>query len=499
LKDKAAFAWPPHPVLYEINTKAWLHDLSEKAGRPVTLGSVPPEELERLADFGFDGLWLMGVWARSPRSREIARDHLGLQAEYRRALSDFGAEDVAGSPYAVYAYEPDPSVGTGEELRQFRERLNRMGMGLLLDFVPNHLAVDHPWVHRHPSRFVQASPERAREEPGSHFAARNAFLAHGRDPNFPGWTDTAQLDYRTPETRRAMADLLLSLTGVSDGVRCDMAMLVTRDVFTKTWGGAFDPPLAEFWPASATDVKASRPDFLLVAEAYWDMEWDLQQMGFDFTYDKRLYDRLLHGDAGSVSDHLRAEPAFQNRLVRFVENHDEARAIEAFGPDRGRAAIVLALTLPGLRLVHEGQIEGARVKIPVQLLRRPEEEEDREWSVFHRRLLEAIRDPVFHTGAWSLVEPRASSPGSEAHRNLVAHAWSDEDRFRLTAVNLSGAPGRAFLPLSWEPLGGKSWWLRDRLGGSEYIRDGSALRREGLYVEIPPWGSHLFAFEDAGA
>lgn len=489
--------WPRFPVVYEINAWVWLRELSQAAGAAVTLATVPQEELDRIAALGFDGVWLMGVWRRSAGGRRVAREHAGLQDEFRRALPDYGPADVVGSPYCVADYAVDDALGGDAGLADLRRRLDRLGLRLMLDFVPNHLAVDHHWVETHPDRLVHADAPAVAGEPANWFVpadrggASRAF-AHGRDPCFSGWTDTVQIDYRRPEARRAMAEILLSIAERCDGARCDMAMLVTREVFGRTWGGAFDPPRAEFWPAAITDLRARHPGFLTLAEVYWDMEWELQQQGFDYTYDKRLYDRLLSGDAGAVRSHLVADMDFQSRLARFVENHDERRAAEAFGVERSRAAAVLALTLPGFRLVHEGKLDGRRVKLPVQLGRRPVEEPVPGLAEFHRRLLLALKDPVFHDGAWSLVDPQEGRPGDDTHRHVVAHRWSHGADLRLVVVNLASEAARCRVPLDVGGLAGRGWRFHDLLGGAEWTQGGDELAHAGLCLDMQGHGHHVF-------
>jgi hypothetical protein len=323
-------SWPKYPTVYEINAWVWLNDLSRAYGRALTLGDVPQTELERLAEFRFDALWLMGVWERSPGARQISRTNPGLLEEYRHILPDYTEEDVVGSPYAIRGYRVDAALGGDEGLAEFRARMLRSGLRLVLDFVPNHMAIDHGWVTEHPERLVEGDAERLEREPRNYFrvgdAAGARVFAHGRDPYFEGWPDTVQLDFRRAETRDAMTEALLSVAARCDGARCDMAMLVTREIFLRTWGGEFDAPSAEFWPEAIHTVKSAHPDFLLMAEVYWEMEYRLQQQGFDFAYDKRLYDRLLTDDATGVRAHLRADLSYQSRLARFTENHDERRA-----------------------------------------------------------------------------------------------------------------------------------------------------------------------------
>ena len=256
-------------------------------------------------------------------------------------------------------------------------------------------------------------------------------------------------------------------------------------------GWEFEPPTADFWSDAIRNVKTTHPAFVVVGEVYWDLDYRLQQLGFDYTYDKRLYDRLLGGSADSPRDHLRAGIEFQRRLTRFIENHDEPRAAAAFGPERSRAAAVLALTVPGMRLVHEGQIEGQRLKVPVQLGRRPAEPSDPVMQAHYERLLRALSEPVFHQGAWRLLEPRAAGTG-EAYRAFIAHQWTLGDARRLVVVNYSANQAQCFVPLEWPQLPGSSWQLRDLLGAASYQRWGDDLQAPGLYLDMPPYSYHLF-------
>ncbi|MCA1612969.1 MAG: alpha-amylase [Acidobacteria bacterium] len=485
-----------HPTVFEINTWVWLSELGRAAGRPLTLGGVPQSEIARIAAYGFDAVWLMGVWERSPAAREVARSHDGWLGEFRRVLPDLTTEDIVGSGYAVRAYRVEESFGGDGELQTLRRRLAAAGVGLILDFVPNHVATDHPWLASHPERLVQGGGDHLRSRPQNYFAAGSdggaRVFAHGRDPHFDGWPDTAQLDYRRRDTRDAMTAELLSVAAMCDGVRCDMAMLLTHDVFLRTWGGEFDQPGVEFWPSAIEGAKAQSPGFLLLAEVYWDMEYELQRQGFDYAYDKRLYDRLRGRDAPPVNAHLGAELSYQERLVRFVENHDEGRAAEVFTPPLDQTVSALALTLPGLRLLHEGQLEGRRRKVPVHLGRRPQEGTDARVAEHYRKLLAALRHGVFHEGRWRLLAAGGAWPGNASHRNFVAGSWEGGEDRRLSVANLSPGRGQCYLPLGMRELAGRDWRLRDLLGGDEYVREGDSLLRPGLYLDVPGYSQHLF-------
>lgn len=488
--------WPNYPAVYEINTTVWLNELRENTKQHVTLATVPQAELERLADFDFDALWLMGVWRRSAAAGRIAQEHAGLQAEYRRVLRDYRSEDVVGSPYAVYEYRVEPDLGGNEGLAILRQRLKDLGLRIILDFVPNHLALDHPWASDHPERFVQGDQSSLSTDLGNYFRSgtpgEEFVFAHGRASYSGAWTDTVQLDYRRRDTRQAMSDILLAIAECCDGVRCDMAMLVTQDVFLSTWRGEFDPPEAEFWPEIIRNLKTRYPDFLLLAEVYWDLEFNLQQQGFDYTYDKRLYDRLVSGDVPSVRSHLHASLEYQRRLARFTENHDEERAQDVFGFQRGKAVATIALTVPGLRLLHDGQIEGRHLRQPVQLVRRPAEPVDRDLESFYRKLLGALADTVFRRGSWRLLEPQEAWSGDIGYRCFVAYCWLLAEERRIVVINMSSRPAQCYLPLGIAPLEGSSWYLEDLLSDARYERDGDEMLNPGLYLDMPGYGYHVF-------
>ncbi|GAB4306724.1 MAG: hypothetical protein Kow0069_03760 [Promethearchaeota archaeon] len=485
----------------QVNAWPWLAGL-KAAGRAETLGDVPSRELDELCSH-FDAVWLMGVWERSPRSREVARDHPGLRREYEAALPDFRPSDVVGSPFAVHRYVVDDFFGGDGALAQFRQDLADRGARLLLDFVPNHLAVDHPWTREYPECFVGGTRRHLEDRPGEFFVAGGGHvLAHGRDPNFPPWTDTAQVNAQSVELRLLYRGVLERLARACDGARCDMAMLVARDVFERTWGWTGctrgdGTTRAEFWEEILPAARDVNPQFIFVAEVYWDMEWALLQQGFDFCYDKRLYDRLLRGTAVDVRGHLGADWEYSRRLVRFVENHDEQRSVTALGWPKARAAAALALTLPGARLVQEGQALGWQVRLPVQLGRRPVESADPEVASFYSRLLPALPGGFDHSGRWVPCDVESVGGGDGSHVHVVAGAWETppSPERTISVVNYSPWRARAHVRvprLQYAAEGRQRWSFHDALAGRAYEYVSADLDRHGLYVELPPWGAHLF-------
>jgi Alpha amylase, catalytic domain len=482
-----------NPVIYEINTFVWLQQLSAKYGRRVDLASVPTVEWDALGELHCDAVWLMGIWQRSPASRKIALGLPGLISECRRILPGFTADDIPGSGYSIKAYKVDERFGS---LGAARNELAKRGLKLILDFVPNHVAPDHEWVIEHPEYFIHGSNGELEASPENYFSAGRSVIAHGRDPNFPPWTDTAQLNAFSPALRKAALNTLREISTQCDGVRCDMAILLLTDIFKKTWGDAAETtPKTEYWTGVIGGIRQSSPDFLFIAEAYWDLEWELQQLGFDYCYDKRLRDRLIHEDATSIRMHLAADRSYQDKLIRFLENHDEERAAAALPPGRHRAAAVAIATLPGAILYHDGQFCGSKLKIPVQLGRGPVEPCDEGLSDFYSQIRSVTGTVKGGGGNWSLC-PAEGWSDNETARNILS--WcrdGPEGRFQVV-INFADGPSQGRVQLPWTDLAGKEWRLCDLLGSQAFERDGTELQNNGLYVALDPWQYHVLRVEE---
>jgi glycosidase len=485
-------SWPVHPKIFEINTWPWLTNLSDIYGHDIKLDSIPIELIDQELTL-FDVVWLMGVWERSPIGREIAMNNEGFQAEYRSALRYYNTQDVVGSPYSVYYYHVSSYLGGSDALKSFRADLAARDLLLILDYVPNHVSIDHLWTLEKSDVFIRGTLEELMTNPYDYFSVGSTVYAHGRDPNFPPWTDTVQINAFSSEARSKAVNALLSIAEQCDGVRCDIAMLMTNDVFSKTWGDKAGVPLEnEFWVDIISQVKEKFPNFKFIAEVYWDMEWDLIQQGFDYCYDKKLYERLIESNVQSIKEHLNADITYQNKLLRFIENHDEPRAAAAFGADASMAASIITSTLPGARLICEGQTHGYEIKIPIQLGRGPTEEDNIVITEFYDKLLKILPGREWDEAKWLLCDIKPTDSNDISFKNIISYQWLKGDQRLLIVVNYSPNPSKAHIIIKEIAYGISDWSFIDLLNEKEYKYNGKNLDENGLYVELESWKSHIF-------
>ena len=484
---------PLYPSLYQINTRVWMTELARNLRRPATLDDAPDAELDRLADLGFDWVWFLSVWQTGLAGQRISRSNPEWRKEFNATLPDLREEDIPGSGFAITAYTVSESLGGDAALARLRERLRQRGLRLMLDFVPNHTGLDHHWVEEHPGYYIRGSELDLARAPQNYTWVKrtggDVLLAYGRDPYFAGWPDTLQLNYGNPELQQAMIGELERIAGQCDGVRCDMAMLVLPDVFESTWGITAQL----FWPQATESVRRKYPNFQFMAEVYWDREWTMQQQGFDYAYDKRLYDRLREGHARPVREHFHAGLDYQDKLARFLENHDEPRAATTFAPDQHAAAAVLTFLSPGLRFFHQGQFEGRLKRISPHLGRGPDEPVNPTVRAFYERLLAVLRRDALRQGQWQLLECVPAFDGNGSFDAFIACGWQGPDGERLiVAVNYAAHPSQCYVRLPFPDLDHRKWRLEDVLGDARYERDGDDLQARGLYLDVPPWQFHVF-------
>lgn len=482
-----------NPHILEINTRAWLTRLQARHGRRFALHEIPDEYWRKFKEYGFDAVWLMGVWKQSPKAGEIARANEDIQEQIRRVDPNFDANDIIASPYAVYEYEPAPDLGGADSLRTLHEKLNNMGMELFLDFVGNHTAIDSPTVESDPDLYINTGKEAPRAHKDWFFQNQNGvWIAYGRDPYFAPWTDTAQLNYFNPKTKEFMVENLLKVADFCDGVRCDMAMLSLNKVHRDTWwefiGGNL--PKEEFWSAALEKVHEKHPEFTFIAEVYWGLEWEIQEMGFDYTYDKVLYDRLRFSTPENIKAHLGAEHLFQMRSIRFTANHDEEESLKAFGREKSLAATTIIATLPGARMMHLFQMMGRPARVPIQYVH-DMFEEDEAIRDYYGKLLRVASKPAFHGGQWSLADVGPSGSDPDSCRNVLAWTWKQMNTASTVMINYSDKPVKCHVKM--KSVAAEGAQVTEELSGAQYPLTADMCQK-GCDVELKPFESKIFTY-----
>lgn len=481
-----------NPKLYEIDTRVWLRKQNLK------INEIPISFFSDLKKKGIDIIWLMGLWSTSEHLVDKFCFTPELTYSYDKALKSWERTDVIGSPYAIEKYSVNQKLGTDEDVKELKDKLHQIGLKLLLDFVPNHFSVGSPYVKCEPSIFLPGDEELLQRDPFTFYkdAETSKIFAHGRDPLFPAWQDTVQVNFFNPHARDFLCDILSDLTEFCDGVRCDMAMLPLNNVFYNSWVGPlnkmnFSKPNDEFWAGAIRKIKEKNKDFIFLAEAYWDLEWDLQQLGFDFTYDKRLTDRLLSSDIEGVKAHLKGDLEFQHKSVRFIENHDEQRAAFKFGKFKSLAAATVISTIPGMKFYFHGQFEGKKIKLPVQLGREPEEKISGTVQVFYNKLLSIVKDETFIHGSWQMLEPFSAGNGNFTYQNFFAWEWSYKGKKKIVLINYSDLTSQCRLKFD---LPGETIILLDQLNDRSFERSVDEIKKIGLFVELKGFGAHIFTY-----
>lgn len=426
--------WMPNVVMMAKSTLVWLDQLSKKYNKDISrLDQIPDEELDELKDRGFNALWLIGLWERSPASKKI------------KVLC--GNSDAEASAYSLKGYEISSRLGGWQALENLKTRSWERGIRLASDMVPNHTGIDSDWMMNHSDYFVQQSyppfpsytfnGPNLSEDPKvdirieDHYYNRTdaavtfrridnttgqvSYIFHGNDGTAMPWNDTAQLDFLNPTTREAVIQQILAVARNFHIIRFDAAMTLAKRHIQRLWypkpgtGGdvagripyemsdeEFNRRIPnEFWREVVDRISQELPDTLLIAEAFWMMEsFFVRTLGMHRVYNSAFMHMIKNQDNEKYRDMIKATIAFDpeilKRYVNFMNNPDEDTAIAQFGDsDKYFGACTLLATMPGLPMFGHGQIEGFREKYGMEYQRAYWDEKPNE------RLIEEHKRRIF--------------------------------------------------------------------------------------------------------
>lgn len=484
-----------NPHVLEVNAKIWFHQMKRDFGRNITLADIPESYIVKLKAVGFDALWLMGVWQESLTSRQIARTDGPINDYLKKIVPDYTTEDIFGSPYSICSYNVDKYLGTNEDLLKFKAKLNENGMALILDFVGNHFSVDHPLTWQEPDLFINSKTD-PQDKKLFYQNKNGVWIAHGKDPYFDPWTDSAQLNLFNPKTREMLEKSLMDIAPLCDGLRCDMVMLMLNKVHKDNWGKYlnYEMPSEEFWPGVIRKVKEKCPSFTFIAEVYWGLESEVQALGFDFTYDKILYDRLLFSNPTQIAAHLGAEHLYQKKTLRFIANHDEEAPLTAFNSEaRSFAAAAVAYTLSGARLFTASQICGDKYRLPIQY--QPfVRSVDNKVKDFYLKFLSIINHPCFHGGQWSLKFAMSFDGQDTSYQNILTWSWTQNITCKIVVINYSSQNSRFKIFIDKLPKT-ENIRLKDEFLDSYINASYADLKNNGLELELAPYDFKIFSVD----
>lgn len=512
LLPRAATGKTPQPHIHQVHTRPWLYSLAQ-SGLPancsngrgtqyVCLRDVPDAEWLRMKEEHADMIYLLGLWELGPESLgEAMALFEDMKGWY--GVPDLVPEDIIGSPFAVVDYRLSPEIGEDQDLDFAVEKIRSLGMGVIVDFVPNHFARDSKLFLEHPEAFVQR-PNGDNSPENWWYHKNGVTAAFGRGPYDGPWTDTLQVNYFSPRAVELLTDLVVSVAKRVDGIRLDMAHLILNEVFQRSWdqqmrAGGFSRPQREFWEQLISNVKSQRPDVIFVSEAY-DYYFTqppeqelLTNLGIDYSYNKKVLDLLEHFNLDNLKGYLSSESqGHLSRMCHFVENHDEPRAAFSLGGvQQSFAGAVVALTIPGARFTFQGQYEGLKNRLGIHLRRAMPEQPDHDLRAKYAKLTEILAAPLFHKGTWTYI----NVPSEGSGWRLMAWRWEYYGEKRLIVVNFSDQQGWGNVQVAdAHASSGDEVRLTELLSGEEYTRSGSEMRGRGLTVGLPPWSAQIFKY-----
>ena len=478
-----------HPILYEISTRPWLYELSKKYNKPIKkLKDIPLEEFDNLKENGIDIVWMMGVWKLGNYGLKFDQE-----LDFTSVLPDCTKADIIGSPYAITEYICNPEIGTNEDLLWLKKELNSRDLKLMLDFVPNHSAIDAPTASN-PKLYIRAP--KGKENPERYTESGFAFGRYNN--NLDPWQDVIQWNYWEEETRKIMKDNLMTVLSYADGIRCDVCGLLLNDAIGTTWKEeleywGYTRPEKEFWEIALAEVKEKYPNAILLAEVYEPKHIEtLTKLGIQYSYNRDVLVKLQDDNTcKDVVTYIKSvAPEYWKHSAVFVENHDENRIVYNMASvDKAKAAGTIAATIGGMTFMNHGQWSGYKNKLEVHLRRGYDEMENKDVKKYYKKLMQIIQDPAFRGEKLEIVE----NMGGKKKDDFVAYKRIKDESFYLVVVNFSDSFGCANIPI-WDLKGKGECSIREVINDREYLRIVENIKKEGLTVCLSPWESQIFKY-----
>ncbi len=487
--------WMPSLILIAKNAYVWLDQLSKVYQRPITnLGQIPDEELDKLAQWGFTGLWLIGLWERSSASRRIKQLR--------------GNPDAVASAYSLLDYQIAGDLGGEEAYQSLRQRAWRRGIRLASDMVPNHMGIDSHWVMDHPDWFISQdySPFPSYSFNGvnlswddrvgiyvedhyfnntdaavvfkrvDHWSGQQKYIYHGNDGTSMPWNDTAQLNYLNPEVREAVIQTILHVARKFPVIRFDAAMTLAKKHFQRLWfpepgsGGAipsraehgltkeqFDAAMPiEFWREVVDRVAQEVPDTLLLAEAFWLMEgYFVRTLGMHRVYNSAFMNMLRDEKNAEyrlvMKNTLEFDPEILKRYVNFMNNPDERTAVDQFGKeDKYFGICTMMVTLPGLPMFGHGQVEGFTEKYGMEYRRAYWDEKPDEYLVerHRRQIFPLLKKRYLFSQVQDFLLYDFYSPEGYVNEDVYAYSNRSGDERGLVVYHNKFATAKGWIRIS---------------------------------------------------
>jgi len=364
--------------------------------------------------------------------------------------------------------------------------------------VPNHSAVDCVYTSTNPNYYIRAPKNVKPPYDPNHYLPNG--IAYGSACGGCGsWPDTAQFNYWDKGTRQIRLTELITVASMADAIRCDMAYLLLNDMFQQTWSAelsswGYSRPATEWWADSIKALKQKYPNVILLGEVYSPWPAALQSVGFDYTYDKTLYDKLGAGNLDDIRNWLTSNSvSFTTHSAHFVANHDELRAADYFGSWwRADAAAMIMYTLPGLRFYWMWDMNGYKNKLDVHLRRELSEPSIGDVQNFYSRILKITNNDVFNYGDWVYLPVT----GTNDNWRLIAYRWQYKDQKRLCVINYSDTDGSGYIQLTNADArnGNDTIPVTDLLSNQTYYRSARTMRTQGLFVVVNSWYAQIFQY-----